>query len=36
MITYFRGREKDIHRLMNYAELFGIENKIRQYTEVLL
>ena len=36
MVTYFQGREKDIHRLMNYAEQFGIENKIRQYTEVLL
>jgi hypothetical protein len=34
--TYFKDQNKDIHKLMNYASEFGIEKKMRQYTEVLL
>ena len=34
--TYFRDRNKDIHKLMKYASEFGIEKVVRQYTEVLL
>ena len=36
MITYFKEQDKDIHKLMKYASIFCIENKMRQYTEVLL
>ena len=36
MNTYFRNRDKDIHKLMKYASAFRIEKKVRQYTEVLL
>ncbi|MBQ6505488.1 MAG: abortive phage infection protein, partial [Flexilinea sp.] len=34
--SYFRDREKNIHKLMEYASIFGIEDKVRQYTEILL
>lgn len=34
--AYFQDRDKDIHKLMQYAAEFGIEEKVRQYTEVLL
>ena len=36
MNSYFRDRDKDIHKLMQYAQVFGIQEKMRQYTEVLL
>lgn len=36
MNTYFRGRDKDIYKLSKYAVIFGIEDRIRQYIEVLL
>ena len=36
MNTYFKSQDKDIHKLMQYASVFGIEKKMRQYTEVLL
>ena len=36
MITYFKDPDKDIHKLMQYASRFGIQEKMRQYTEVLL
>ena len=34
--TYFKDQNKDIHKLMKYASEFGIEKRMRQYTEVLL
>ncbi len=36
MNSYFRGSDKDIHKLLKYASIFKIEDKLRQYTEVLL
>ena len=36
MNTYFRDRDKDIYKLSKYASVFGIEDRVRQYTEVLL
>ena len=33
---YMSGQSKNIHRLMVYAKLLGIEQKIREYTEVML
>ena len=33
---YMRSRDKNLHRLSKYAEIFGIEDKIRLYTEVML
>lgn len=33
---YMSGKRKNVHRLMVYAKLLGIERKIREYTEVLL
>lgn len=34
--AYVRKSEKDLNLLMEYAKLFRIENKIREYMEVLL
>ena len=36
MNTYFKDKNKNIHKLMKYASEFGIEKRMRQYTEVLL
>ncbi len=36
MNSYFADKSKNIHNLMQYAEVFGIAEKMRQYTEVLL
>ncbi len=33
---YMSGSRKNIHRLMIYAQLLGVEGKIREYSEVLL
>ena len=33
---YFSGSDKNIHKLMGYARIMGISDKVRQYTEVLL
>lgn len=33
---YVRRKEKDLHRLMRYAPIFGVEKLLRQYLEVLL
>jgi len=34
--SYFSGGDKNIHNLMEYAQIMGISDKVRQYTEVLL
>ena len=34
--SYFSDSEKNIHTLMEYANIMGISGKVRQYTEVLL
>ena len=34
--SYFSGSDKNIHKLMEYARIMGISDKVRQYTEVLL
>lgn len=34
--TYSRRRDKDLHLLMEYAELFHVSKMVRQYMEVLL
>ena len=34
--SYFSDSEKNIHTLMEYANIMGISDKVRQYTEVLL
>lgn len=36
MNTYFKGQGKDIYKLSKYASIFGIADRVRQYTEVLL
>ena len=36
LTTYFSDSEKNIHNLMKYADIMGISDKVRQYTEVLL
>lgn len=36
MTSYFKDPDKDIHKLMQYAGTFGIEERVRQYTEILL
>ena len=36
LTEYFRVRNKNLHRLMQYASIFRIEKKMRLYTEVLL
>ncbi len=33
---YFSDKEKNIHNLMEYVQMMGISEKVRQYTEVLL
>lgn len=33
---YMSGQKKNVHRLMVYAKLLGVERKIREYTEVML
>lgn len=33
---YMSGNRKNVHRLMAYANLMGIERKVREYTEVML
>lgn len=34
--SYFSSGGKNIHKLMEYANVMGISDKVRQYTEVLL
>ena len=34
--SYFASPEKDIHKLMQYSKVMGLENEIRIYTEVML
>ena len=34
--TYVAGKEKNLNRLMEYAKLFHIDKKIREYMEVML
>lgn len=34
--SYFSDKEKDIHKLMEYAQIMNLEKRVRQYTEVLL
>jgi len=36
MRSYFSGRDKDIPKLMKFAEELGQEEAVRQYAEVLL
>ena len=36
LTSYFTDGDKNIHNLMNYSEIMGISDKVRQYTEVLL
>ena len=33
---YMTSESKNIHRLMAYAQLLGLEQKVREYTEILL
>jgi len=34
--SYFSDKDKDIHKLMDYAKTMQLEERVRQYTEVLL
>ena len=34
--TYIGGKGKDLNRLMEYAKLFHVDKKIRDYMEVML
>ena len=34
--SYFSSGKKNIYKLMEYANVMGISDKVRQYTEVLL
>ena len=34
--SYFSDKDKDIHKLMNYAKTMQLEERVRQYTEILL
>lgn len=34
--SYFSDKDKDIHKLMTYAKTMQLEERVRQYTEVLL
>ena len=36
LTSYFTDSNKKIHKLMEYAEIMGVSDKMRQYTEVLL
>lgn len=36
IIEYMRGKDKNVSRLMKYADLLGTDEKVREYTEVLL
>ncbi|MGN0693294.1 MAG: abortive phage infection protein [Lentihominibacter sp.] len=36
LTEYMSGSKKNVHRLMAFAKLLGIEDKIRNYTEVML
>lgn len=36
LTSYFSESDKNIHNLMEYAEIMGISDRVRQYTEVLL
>lgn len=36
LMSYFTDSDKKIHKLMEYAEIMGVSDKMRQYTEVLL
>lgn len=33
---YMRSKEKNLNRLMKYAEVLGVEDEVRTYTEVML
>ena len=33
--SYFSDKDKDIHKLMDYAKTMQLEERVRQYTEVL-
>ena len=33
---YMRSKQKDLYKIMEYAKLLNVENKIRPYLEVLL
>lgn len=34
--SYFSDKDKDIHKLMTYAKTMRLEERVRQYTEILL
>ena len=34
--SYSRRKDKNLHKLMEYAKLFHVDKKIREYIEVLL
>ena len=34
--SYFSDKDKDIHKLMEYAKTMQLEERVRQYTEVLI
>lgn len=36
LTEYFKSHKKNLNRLFKYAKLFNVENKVRQYSEVLL
>ena len=36
LTSYFSDSDKNIHTLMEYAEIMGVSDRVRQYTEVLL
>lgn len=36
LTSYFANKDKDIHKLMSYARIMHLEERVRQYTEVLL
>ena len=36
IVKKFSDKKKDIHKLMEYAKIMKLEERVRQYTEVLL
>lgn len=36
MTGYFKQADKDLHRLSKYAEIFGVQEDLKRYTEVFL